>query len=613
LSTDNDSDQILSPALDTEQVVLLSGRRVVLACSALAAVLFLLGRFFVMPLWLLAAEVFATVLGLFLFGSFRYQIHKNALTYGMSLVVVATFSGLATSQWHVEISEQGWWTFARGHLLSFHGLDDLIHADTMLFILGLTLFVSVIAQTRLLERITFLLLHRFSGAVLPTVISVTAVVAVASGILDGVSMIGLTIRTLVIILLLAAASTAAIRRAVMVCTAVTTVCGIWLAYGEPPNLIMKANLYPYLTDAFFLRYGGPAAVASYLVIAWQLRKELGGQRINLQTMDVIDANAEDVRFLQAIRHGEVLTAVELVNDHEAELKEKTEPVLERLRQGESLGIALVFAEVPEAIRKKLLGHFVSEELADSLDQHYVLDAAGDHQGALKAERAVDDTIASLARRRRLAQKIGVFALVPFVGMLIMHAINHDVPLFLASFAGFFVALMGIATLPKMRSLALREAKHEFAEYYFLIPLFLSITLLTKAGFFDQIQNLIAVGVASVGHANMAFAQFLATTFLSAILDNNVVADFASRALSQLDISLLYLFALAQIAGYAVGGCWTHIGSAQSVIAYGFIKREVDERYTPLRWIKEMTPIIIQISILLTVIIYIESAILNWLP
>ena len=41
------------------------------------------------------------------------------------------------------------------HLLSFHGLDDLIHADTMLFILGLTFFVSVIAQTRLLEGITF--------------------------------------------------------------------------------------------------------------------------------------------------------------------------------------------------------------------------------------------------------------------------------------------------------------------------------------------------------------------------------------------------------------------------------------------------------------------------
>ncbi len=67
------------------------------------------------------------------------------------------------------------------NLLTFHGLDDLIHADTMLFILGLTLFVSVIAQTRLLEGITFALLRRNDGAILPTVISVTAFVAVASG------------------------------------------------------------------------------------------------------------------------------------------------------------------------------------------------------------------------------------------------------------------------------------------------------------------------------------------------------------------------------------------------------------------------------------------------
>ena len=59
-----------------------------------------------MPLWLLAAEVLATILGLFLFGSFRFQIHKNALTYGMLLVIVATFSGLSTSTWHVEIAQR---------------------------------------------------------------------------------------------------------------------------------------------------------------------------------------------------------------------------------------------------------------------------------------------------------------------------------------------------------------------------------------------------------------------------------------------------------------------------------------------------------------------------
>jgi hypothetical protein len=329
-------------------------------------------------------------------------------------------------------------------------------------------------------------------------------------------------------------------------------------------------------------------------------------------MDVIDANAEDVRFLQATRHGEVLTPIELIERHERELGEKTDAVLERVREGESLGIALVHEDVDDAVRKKLLGHFVSEELADPLDRHYLLDAAGDHHAALEAEKMVDETIASFARRRERAQKIGGLALVPFVGLLIAHGINHNVPLFLASFAGFFVALMGIIDIPKMRALALREAKHEYAEYYFLFPLFLSITLLTKAGFFDVLQALIRQGIDALGHGHLAFAQFLGCTFLSAILDNNVVADFASRALHGLDISLLHLFAMAQIAGYALGGCWTHIGSAQSVVAFAFIRRDVDERYTPMQWIKEMTPVIIKILVLITLVIYAESALLAWL-
>ncbi|HEX2229312.1 MAG TPA: SLC13 family permease, partial [Candidatus Binatia bacterium] len=520
--------------------------------------------------------------------------------------------GLPTSRWHAEIAERGWWSWARQHLLSFHGWDDLIHADTMLFIFGLTFFVSVIAQTRLLEGITFFLLRKFRGAILPTIIAVTAVVAFSSGILDGVSMIGLTIRTLVIILLLAAAPTQAIREAVMVCTAVTTICGIWLAYGEPPNLIMKSNLHPYLDDAFFLRYCAPAAVAAYLVIAWKLRGKLKGQKITLEKMDVIDANAADVRFLQATRHGEVLTPMELIEEHEAEIGERSGAVQERLRKGESLGIALVHEQVSESLRIRLLGHFVSEELAPSLDRHYALGAAGDDRGALEAQQSVDETLRVLARRRRLAQKFGAFALVPFIAMLVWHGANHNVPLFLASFAGFLVAFAGIAAIPRMRSLALREARHEFAEYYFLLPLFLSITLLTQAGFFDRVQTLIHQGVAAIGYAHVAYAQFLGCTLLSAILDNNVVADFASRALLGLELSLLHLFALAQIAGYAVGGCWTHIGSAQSVVAFAFIRRDVDERYTPVQWIKEMTPMILAMSLVITVIIYIEAALLEWL-
>jgi hypothetical protein len=593
-------------------VVMLSGRGFVAGCVMLAIAILVAGRFAPTPLWLLAAEVLATILGLFLFGSFRYQIHKNALTYGMLIVVVATFSQLGTSSWQVEIASAGWLAWASHHLLSFEGLDNLVHADTMLFILGLTLFVSVVAQTRLLEGITFALLRRYRGFILPTVISVTAVVAIASGILDGVSMIGLTIRTLVIIMMLAAAPVEAVRYAVVVCTAVTTICGMWLAYGEPPNLIMKANLFPLLDNAFFLRYCLPPAVASYLVVAWQLRRRLIGRRTDVDRLDVLDANVADVRFLQAMRHGEVMTPVELVEGHADLLNGKAGRVIDRLRAGESLGLALVHEDVEVETRRLLFGHFVSEELADGLDRHYLYDAAGREEEAMQAEQAASIVLASAAKDRHRAQIIGALGLVPFVVLLVAHGVNHSFPLFPASFTAFAVAIIGIWHLPKTRQLALAEARAEYAEYYFLFPLFLSITLLTSAGFFDQVQTLVRDGIATLGYSHVAFAQFLGSTFLSAILDNNVVADFASRGLHNLDVDVMQYFAMAQIAGYALGGCWTHIGCAQSVVAFAFIQRDVDDRYTPLQWIRDITGLILQIGLVMAVIIYLEGALLSWL-
>jgi di/tricarboxylate transporter len=125
------------------------------------------------------------------------------------------------------------------------------------------------------------------------------------------------------------------------------------------------------------------------------------------------------------------------------------------------------------------------------------------------------------------------------------------------------------------------------------------------------QSLIHSGIQTLGQAHVAFAQFLGCTFLSAILDNNIVADFASRGLQGLDIKVLHFFAMSQIAGYALGGCWTHIGCAQSVVAYAFIQRDVDAHYTPVQWIKEMTPVIVQILVLMAVLIYAESAVLKW--
>jgi hypothetical protein len=593
-------------------VVLLPGRLFVGACGLASLLVFAAGRLSPMPVWLLSAEVLATILGLFVFGSFRIQIHKNALTYGMAIVIVATFSQLAGSAWHTEIAEHGWFVWTRHHLLTFSGLDDLIHADTMLFILGLTLFVSVIAQTRVLEGVTFFLLRRSGGRLLPTVVSVTMIVALASGLIGGVSMIGLTIRTLVIVMMLAAAPVVAVRYAVMVCTAVTTICGVWVAYGEPPNLIMQGNLYPLLTNAFFLQYGVPVALASYLVVAWHLRSRLAGQRIDLNAIDVIDANAEDVRFLQASRHGEVMTPVELVEGHADALGGRSRQIVDRMQRGESLGLAMVHEDVPVEARRLLLGHFVSDELADGLDRHYLYEAAGRYEEAFRAALGVEEVLASMARRRKHAQRIGALAFIPFVVLLAAHTFDDRIPLFAASFAAFVAALPAIAGIPRMRALALHEAAQEYAEYYFLFPLFLSITLLTSAGFFGGLQTLVRAGVARLGHAHVAFAQFFGSTVLSAILDNNIVADFASRALHGFDDGVVRFFAMAQIAGYALGGCWTHIGCAQSVVAFAFIQRDVDEHYTPVQWIREMTPLMVQIMVFVGVLIYGEYALLRWI-
>lgn len=592
------------------------------ACLAAALVIAVAARSgAAIPAWLLPVEVGATILSLFLLGSFTYQLEKDALTYGMSLVMFASYAGSAWTQQGVQgafssAELRGWLNVLQPATATpaalFLALDELIHLDTMLFILGLTFFVACIAHTRVLEEAAFFLLRRNAGAVLPTVIAITAVVAVASGIFSGVSMIGLAIRTLVIILLLAQAPPQILRYVVIVCTAVTTVCGMWLAYGEPPNLIMKANLInpasgtPYLTDGFFLLYCLPAAVLTYACVAWSLRQEIGGLRVDLAKLDVLDANAAAVRFLQALRHGEVLLPVEFAEAHAAELGAHAAAVVERTRTGEALGLALVHAGVAQPLRKLLLGRFLDESLADALDRHYVLESQHLSPGLDECEVVIARALAKLDKRRIVARRTGLLAALPFGGLLVAHALNHQVPIFLASFAGFAVALAAIWSLPKMRCAALRAAWVEFSEYLFLLPLFFSISLLTRSEFFGQFQQLIQSGSRAMSPASMALAQFFGSSVLSALLDNNVVADFAARAIQGLPPVLILLFSMSQIAGYALGGCWTHIGSAQSVVAYAFIRRDLDPRFGPLQYVRAFSPLLATMAVVLTLYIVVVA-------
>ncbi len=603
---------------ENNDLVQLSSKKFLGLCVLLSAGVLWLGARQPLPGWVMAAEVLVTILALFVTGSIRYRLDKNALTYGAGLVITATFWTFWSPLKKAAVAAEGGsfgealWHAIRHHALTFEGINHLVHLDTMLFILGLTFFVAVIAQTRLLETISFGVLTKSRGRLVPTVAFLIAVVALASGVLDGVSMIGLMIRTLVILLFLAKAKDDAVIYAVMVSTVVTTVCGMYLAYGEPPNLIMKANLHPHLDNAFFLRYCAPAAVGAYFIVFWNVKKRLAGKKVDLAKLDLLDRHTADVRFLQVSRHGEMITPLEFALAHADDLGSHKDAVLKRLHQGVPLGEALVNEHFPREKRIRLLDKYLDAGLADTLDDYYVhVFGRNDHkadESAVQLARTMD----RVAGERRFAQKIGVLSFAPFIGLLIVHAINHDIPLFVASFAGFAVAFLGIAALPKTRGLALKEAWHEYKEYLFLFPLFLSITLLQKTGFFDLISQLLHVGIDRLGAATVGYAQFLFCTVLSALLDNNVVADFAGRALLGLKVELIHLFAMAQIAGYALGGCWTHIGSAQSVVAYAFIQKEVNPRFTPFQWIKEMTPVILEIAVWMTIVVYGEGLLLPWL-
>jgi hypothetical protein len=49
-----------------------------------------------------------------------------------------------------------------------------------------------------------------------------------------------------------------------------------------------------------------------------------------------------------------------------------------------------------------------------------------------------------------------------------------------------------------------------------------------------------------------------------------------------------------------------------VVAFAFIRREVDEAYTPVQWIREMTPMILEILAAVTLLLYLESSLRQWL-
>jgi len=557
---------------------------------------------------LLGAEVFILIIALFVFSTIRYRIDNKILTYGALPILSVTFLCIwwPQSPLRVRVGREGVmavWDTLFPQLISLHRLENLIHADTMLFILGLTFFVSVISQTRILETISMAVLHATRGHLFTTVVILISIVSFASGILDGVSMIGLTIRILVIILIMAKIQSEEIGFFIAVSVIITTVCGMWLAYGEPPNLIMKSNLG--LSDLFFLKHTLPMAVVALVLVIGFIYPRLKGKRVALKDLGFLEKNIADIRFLQVMRHGHVKEVEEMLEKYETRLADQKDSVWALYHKGHHPIHAMVLARVAPETVQLFVTEYLGEEFVGPVLFYYQSRAEEEKEREVESGGAIWQQLSTVRHQRNRAVQWGAIALLPFIGLLLWHGQNHDVPLFLSSVVAFVVSFVGIGSHPKIRKKLVLDAVHEYQEYLFLFPLFFSVTLLTEVGFFDPIKLAIVRGAEEIGSGHLAAIQFVGAALLSAMLDNNVVADFASRAITHTPD--LFLFAAAQIAGYATGGALTHIGSAQSVVAYAYIVRYINRSFTPLDWVRIIWKLILTLSVTLVIVIYIMGA------
>ena len=98
----------MSSSTDTS-IVQLSAKKFLGICAFLALAILFMGASTPVPPGIIAVEVLITILLLFVLGSIRYRLDKNALTYGAAMVIVASFwtGWWPTSQLKMNMAEEG--------------------------------------------------------------------------------------------------------------------------------------------------------------------------------------------------------------------------------------------------------------------------------------------------------------------------------------------------------------------------------------------------------------------------------------------------------------------------------------------------------------------------
>ena len=154
----------------------LSPSKLIIGCLVTAVGILLIGQVVQLPVTLLGLEIFATIIGLFPLRLDRVphrqeRAHLRHAARHRRDVLGRLVAGLANARAGRRRRLGAALARARASTCSRSTASTaIVHADTMLFILGLTFFVSVIAQTRLLETHQLRAAHANQGDVLPTIV-----------------------------------------------------------------------------------------------------------------------------------------------------------------------------------------------------------------------------------------------------------------------------------------------------------------------------------------------------------------------------------------------------------------------------------------------------------
>lgn len=444
----------------------------------------------------------------------------------------------------------------------FRRLSHAIHLEIFVFLAGLYLVVNTFAYSGFIGDLAWKIVKQAEGRLGRIMVSIMVLTCLLSGIFDGATISTIMGVITLTILLSSGMRVGHIVQILLLLVVATNIGGVWFVLGEPTNILAATKLG--LSPFFFMKYASifalPAMVLTALA-AWRIVKRYPKIKSDRPEMEVLlegislrrthagtgtlaetleSIGTVEVGALAAMAH---ITEEEGIPDFEAALK----------------------AGIPQQkVYEALSVNLNSEELARGLIDFYHYRSAGDAMAEILLGDLllhVRDEYRARTKSRRLIIASGILLIL----LLAVHAFLPVIPSWAPTVAAGLLAI--VAVQPNARRYILGQTRHNMAETLFLIPIFLTISELNRAGAFEYLgKSLLHLGSPSATGMGI----LAGSAFFSAVADNVAVIDVLTNLI--VHHAEWAFFALAAIVGTALGGFASPIASVQAVIMSTILRR-----------------------------------------